>query len=233
MFHVEHSLLDKRSTLTIKNTRPNVPRGTFKHRTSTQMHIGLYFGSFNPIHMGHLLISSFIKEEANLDEVRLIISPLNPFKEAEGMLPHHDRMLLAKSALLDHPKISASDLEFELPIPSYTIDSVKVLQEKEPDSRFSLIMGEDNLEKFHLWKEQEDLLNRLENVFVYPRHKYEGKKYEGKGSILEVNAPIIDISSTKIRNRIANQKSISFWVHPSVEAQIYKRDYYNIAVNQL
>lgn len=190
------------------------------------MHIGLYFGSFNPIHMGHLLISSYILEAANLDEVRLVISPLNPFKENKGMLPQEDRFLLAQAALIEHTNLVVSDLEFDLPIPSYTIDSLKVLQEREPENQYSLIMGEDNLEKFHLWKEHEDLIERLENVFVYPRYSYEGGKYEGKGTITEVGAPIIDISSTKIRNRIAEEKNISFWVHPAVEALIYKRDYY-------
>ncbi len=190
------------------------------------MKVGLYFGSFNPIHMGHLIIASYLIEAKQLDQIRLIISPLNPFKESKDLLDHHDRLLLAQAALAGQEKILASDLEFDLPIPSYTIDSLKALERQEPNNQYSLIMGEDNLEHFHKWKEHDLLVEKLKNIFVYPRIGYKGQKYRGQGAITTVDAPIIELSGTAIRRRIKEGESVSYWVHPNVECLLYKKGFY-------
>ncbi|MDO9262203.1 MAG: nicotinate (nicotinamide) nucleotide adenylyltransferase, partial [Flavobacteriaceae bacterium] len=128
------------------------------------MHIGLYFGSFNPIHIGHLIIANHLVEHSDLEEVWLVVSAHNPFKDKKSSLDNRHRLAMVQLAIEDFPKLKASDIEFKLPTPSYTINTLAYLTEKYPNHQFSLIMGEDNLRNFHKWKNYEQI---LQNHFIY------------------------------------------------------------------
>ena len=130
--------------------------------------IGLYFGTFNPIHVGHLIIANYMADYTELDEVWLVVSPQNPLKKKETLLKDHHRLSLVRIALEDNTKLMASNIEFDLPIPSYTINTLVHLKEKYETYEFHLIMGEDNLRSFHKWKNQEEIINN-HKIFVYPR----------------------------------------------------------------
>lgn len=174
--------------------------------------VGLFFGSFNPIHVGHLVIADHMALSGNLDEVWMVISPHNPHKEKKSLLADNHRLALVKEAIEDNPRLRASDIEFGLPIPSYTSNTLAYLKEKYPDTVFSLIMGEDNLRTFHKWKNYEDILAN-HHIFVYPRvltvqelekEKKEENQLHNHPSIQLVNdAPMMKISSSFIRKSIA------------------------------
>lgn len=174
--------------------------------------VGLFFGSFNPIHVGHLVIADHMALSGNLDEVWMVISPHNPHKEKKSLLADNHRLALVKEAIEDNPRLRASDIEFGLPIPSYTSNTLAYLKEKYPETEFSLIMGEDNLRTFHKWKNYEDILAN-HHIFVYPRvltvqelekEKKEENQLHNHPSIQLVNdAPMMKISSSFIRKSIA------------------------------
>lgn len=173
------------------------------------MKVGLYFGTFNPIHIGHLIIANHIVEHSNLDEVWLVVSPHNPFKEKKSLLDNHHRLAMVQLAIEDYPKLRASDIEFKLSQPSYTIHTLVYLAEKYPKHTFSLIMGADNLNGFHKWKNYELILqNHL--VYVYPRINTSDEKVAllNHPSICKVDAPIVEIAATSIRNDIKNKKNV-------------------------
>lgn len=173
------------------------------------MKIGLYFGSFNPIHIGHLVIANHMVEHSNLDKVWFVVTPHNPFKKKSSLLDNYQRLEMVYRATKDYDTLSPSDIEFNLPQPNYTINTLVYLEEKFPDYEFCLIMGEDNLKSLHKWKNYE-LILKNHDVYVYPRLS-EGKietQFDGHKKIHSVNAPIMELSSTFIRKSIKEGKNV-------------------------
>ncbi|WP_452597019.1 nicotinate (nicotinamide) nucleotide adenylyltransferase [Pontimicrobium sp. MEBiC01747] len=173
------------------------------------MKVGLYFGSFNPIHIGHMVIANQMVENSDLDQVWFVVTPHNPFKKKSTLLDNFQRLEMVYLATKDYLKLKPSDIEFKLPQPNYTINTLTYLKEKYPNHEFSLIMGEDNLKGFHKWKNYE-LILEYHNIYVYPRIS-EGiieTKFNGHKKIHRVEAPIMEISSTMIRKAIKEGKNV-------------------------
>lgn len=171
--------------------------------------IGLFFGTFNPIHVGHLIIANHMAEFSDLDEIWLVVTPHNPLKKKKSLLENHHRYELVYKACEDYPKLKPSNIEFNLPQPNYTVKTLAHLQEKYPEKQFCLIMGEDNLNNLHKWKNYEVILENHE-VYVYPRISSEEMEIQFKDhpKIHRVDAPIIEISATFIRKNIKKGKNI-------------------------
>jgi nicotinate-nucleotide adenylyltransferase len=173
------------------------------------MKIGLYFGTYNPIHIGHLIIANHMAEFADLDQVWMVVTPHNPLKKKATLLDDHHRLQMVYLATEDFPKIKPSDIEFKLQQPNYTVNTLAHLQDKYPNYEFSLIMGEDNLKTLHKWKNYEVLLDN-HDIYVYPRISEEPENNELKAhpKVHIIDAPVVEISSTFIRNNIKNGKNI-------------------------
>lgn len=188
--------------------------------------IGLYFGSFNPIHVGHLIIANAVLQNGQLDRVRFVVSPQNPHKLKKDLLHEQDRLDMVRAAIYDNAFLEVTDLEFRLPKPSYTIDTLTYMQEKEPDKEFWLIMGGDNLQSFKRWKNWEAILEYF-HVIVYPRP---GATYQDDLSshpkVNLVEAPLIDISATYIRKSIAVGKDVRYLVPQPVLDIIKGKSFY-------
>lgn len=182
--------------------------------TQTQK-IGLYFGSFNPVHVGHMIIANYMATQTDLDEVWMVISPQNPLKKKASLARDYDRLHLVRLAIGDNLLIKASDIEFQLPIPSYTIDTLVHIKEKFPNRLFCLIMGEDNLVTLHKWKNYEVLL-RDYKIYVYNRSSEEDHPLRDHPSVKYFQAPMMHISSTYIRDCIKNNKSVRYLVPDDV-----------------
>jgi nicotinate-nucleotide adenylyltransferase len=189
------------------------------------MKIALFFGSFNPIHIGHLIIANHIVNNTDCDKVWLVVSPHNPLKEKAGLLNEFDRLHLVQLAVEDNEKLVACNEEFYLPKPSYTIDTLTHLQEKYPTYEFSLVMGSDNILNIDKWKNYELLLERY-TIYIYNRPEYNSDNLKIKGDIRFLEVPLLDISSTYIRNNIKENKSIKYLLHPSVEKYILDYNLY-------
>lgn len=182
------------------------------------MKVGLFFGSFNPIHIGHLILANYILEYSEMDELWFVVSPQNPFKEKKTLLDDHIRLEMVNLAIEDYDNIKVSDIEFGLPQPNYTIDTLTYLHEKFPQHNFCLIMGEDNLYGLHKWKNAQRLID-THQIIVYPRINNEKKcefAFEQHENILRIDAPIIEISATQIREMIKNHKNVKPMLPPSV-----------------
>ena len=176
----------------------------------TAKQIGLYFGTFNPIHNGHLTIANHMVEYSDLDEIWFVITPQSPFKKKASLLADHHRYQLVQIAVEDYPKLKASDIEFKLAQPNYTVTTLAYITEKYPEWHFHLIMGEDNLMSFHKWKNYETILSH-HHIYVYPRvfkDKQETSQFDSHPNIHRVQAPIMEISSTFIRKAIKEKKNI-------------------------
>ncbi len=173
------------------------------------MKIGLYFGTFNPIHIGHLIIANHMAEHSDLDQIWLVVTPHNPHKQKNTLLDDYHRLHMVHLATEDFPKIKPSDIEFKLPQPNYTINTLVHFQEKHPEYEFSLIMGEDNLNSFHKWKNYEAILQH-HHIYVYPRlHTGEiNTQFDNHPKIHKINAPVVELSSTFIRENIKKNKNI-------------------------
>lgn len=171
--------------------------------------IGLYFGTYNPIHIGHLAIANHFAEHTDLDEIWLVVTPHNPFKKKKTLLDNYHRLEMVFKATDGYEKLKPSDIEFKLPQPNYTSDTLIYLEEKHPDYSFCLMMGEDNLNTFHKWKNYEVILER-HHLYVYPRIADGSPKPEllNHPKIHQVDAPIMEISSSFIRNEIKEGKNI-------------------------
>jgi len=171
--------------------------------------IGLYFGTFNPIHIGHLILANHFAETTDLDEVWLVVTPQNPMKRKDSVLDNHHRLELVYKATYDYPKLSPSDIEFSLPIPNYTINSLIHIEEKNPDKQFVLLMGEDNLVSFPKWKNYDLILERYE-LYVYPRktNRTIPKQFQNNPKIILIDAPQIELSSLAIRKAIKAKQNI-------------------------
>ncbi|MDA9576507.1 nicotinate (nicotinamide) nucleotide adenylyltransferase [Flavobacteriaceae bacterium] len=191
------------------------------------MKIGLYFGTFNPIHVGHLIIANHFVEHSDLDQVWCVVTPQSPMKKKQSILDNNQRLEMVYLATKEYPKIKPSAIEFQLKQPNYTIHTLAYLEEKYPEYEFALIMGEDNLVSLPKWKNAELLLERYP-IYVYPRKLYsEEKEFRLKGTIHKVNAPVIEISSSFIRTSIKEGKNIrpllpeAVWVYLD-EMNFYK-----------
>jgi nicotinate-nucleotide adenylyltransferase len=187
--------------------------------------IGLFFGSFNPIHIGHLIIANIMAENTDLSKVWFVVSPQNPFKPSKGLLHEFDRYDMVKAAIADHYKLEVSDVEFNLPKPSYTIHTLAYLTEKFPGKEFKVIIGEDNLETFVKWKNHEQILVQF-GLYVYPRPHVTNSELKRHPNVKMIEAPLLDISATYIRNCIKSNKSIRYLVPESVEQLIRLKHYY-------
>lgn len=173
------------------------------------MKIGLYFGTYNPIHVGHLIIANHMAEHAGLDQVWMVVTPHNPLKKKATLLDNHQRLQMVYLATENFPKIKPSDIEFKLTQPNYTVNTLIHLHEKYPDYEFSLIMGEDNLKTLHKWKNYEVILDN-HDIYVYPRISSEEENLELKShpKVHIIDAPIVEISSTDIRQNIKLGKNV-------------------------
>ena len=180
---------------------------------------GLFFGSFNPVHVGHMIIANFMLTHTDLDEVWLVVSPQNPFKKAGSLARDHDRLHLAKLAIGDTPGLRASNVEFDMPKPSYTIDTLAVLREKYPNRAFSLIMGGDNLPTLPKWKNA-DILLRDYDIKVYNRPGYEAGELAKHPRVTLYDAPLMHLSATYIRKTIREGHSVRYLVPDAVAREL-------------
>jgi nicotinate-nucleotide adenylyltransferase len=170
-------------------------------KTNLHLKIGLYFGTFNPIHIGHMAIASFIVDYADIDELWFVVSPQNPHKKKQNLLNDYHRLEMVHRAVDDDKRFRVSNIEFSLPKPSYTVDTLTYLKEQYPDYQFKIIMGSDNLEKFHKWKNYEQIVENY-GLIVYPRPGFEPSKYQLPPGTEIAKAPHMEISSTFIRKAI-------------------------------
>ncbi|MCP1995084.1 nicotinate (nicotinamide) nucleotide adenylyltransferase [Flavobacterium sp. HSC-61S13] len=190
------------------------------------MKIGLYFGTFNPIHVGHLIIANHLAQYSDLDEIWMVVTPHNPLKKKSGLLEDYHRLQMVHLATQNYPRIRPSDIEFNLPQPNYTITTLAHLQEKFPKEEFALIMGEDNLKSLAKWKNYEVILERYP-IYVYPRISKEVSDLPSSTDISKiklVDAPIIEISSTAIRQGIKDGKD----VRPLLDHEVWKYINHNL-----
>jgi nicotinate-nucleotide adenylyltransferase len=188
------------------------------------MKIGLYFGSFNPIHTGHLIIVSHILNESDLQKIWFIISPQNPFKNSNNLLNEFNRFHLVQIAIENDFRLKASDIEFNLPKPSYTVHTLAYLKEKFPTHDFSIIMGSDSFQNLSKWKNAETIITNYK-IIIYKRPGFEVEN-NLNANIQIMNAPLLEISATHIRELIKAKKSIKYLVPPSVEEEIAASSYF-------
>ena len=203
------------------------------------MNVGLYFGTFNPIHVGHLVIANYMAEFTDLDQIWLVVSPQNPLKDKNSLLPDFHRLALVREAIYDNPKLSASDVEFHLSKPSYTITTMGYLLEKYPQHNFSLIMGEDNLRTLHKWYNH-DVLLKKHKIYVYPRvltiqeeqevlslSEQLTKNYSGHPNIIFCNeAPVMKVSASFIRQAIKEGKDVRYLLTEPVHKYLEEMRFY-------
>ena len=190
---------------------------------------GLFFGSFNPIHNGHMAIAEYIHEFTDLEQLWFVVSPQNPLKRKDTLLDDHHRLEMVYRAIGDDQRFRVSDIEFRMPKPSYTVDTLSYLSEKYPDRKFSMIMGADNLQSFSKWKNCELLAEKYIR-YVYPRHGVPDSEIEKHKNVIFVHAPRIEISSSFIREAIAAGKTMKYFVPGPVyqymdEMNFYKKDF--------
>ena len=192
------------------------------------MKVGLYFGSFNPIHVGHLIIANQLVEHSDLDQIWFIVTPHNPFKKKSSLLDNYQRLEMVELATKDYDTLQPCDIEFNLPQPNYTVNTLAHLREKHPKHQFSIIMGEDNLKSFHKWKNYEVILEDF-YVIVYPRIS-EGvieTQFTNHPSITRIEAPIIELSSTLIRKGLKNGKNVRPMLATDVWNYIDQMEFYS------
>ena len=187
--------------------------------------VGLFFGSFNPIHIGHLAIAEYMVEQTDLDKLWFVVSPQNPLKEKKSLLADHHRWGLVNLVIEDDARFRAIDIEFKMPRPSYTIDTLTRLSEKYPDHEFVLIAGADNFENIHKWKNYEELLNQY-SFYVYKRPNYKMGMYETHPRIKIFDAPQMEISSSYIRKSIKEKKSVQYLLPPKLYEYILEMHFY-------
>lgn len=191
------------------------------------MKIGLYFGTFNPIHVGHLIIANHMAEHTNLEQIWMMVTPHNPLKQKDTLLDDRHRFHMVRLATEDYPKIKPSDIEFQLPQPNYTVNTLAHLKDKFPNYEFSLIMGEDNLNSLHKWKNYDYILEN-HDIYIYPRLSTEAVQLDLKNHprIHKIDAPIVEISSTFIRESIKNKKNVRPLLPENIWEEIDYNNYY-------
>lgn len=196
--------------------------------------IGLFFGTFNPIHVGHLILANYMAQLDDIDQVWLVVTPKNPFKEKDSLLDDIHRLALVREAVDQNPLLKASNIEFDMPQPNYTVNTLAVLSEKYPEKNFSLIMGEDNLRSFHKWKNYQVILEDYK-VLVYPR-VYTQNELKERPQVVEellnhpkielIDAPLMKISSSTIRNMIVDGKDVRYMLSPEVHQYVDEMNFY-------
>lgn len=190
------------------------------------MNIALFFGSFNPVHIGHTKLGEYLIENKLADEVWYVVSPCNPLKNQSDLIDEYLRLDMLYYAIKEKPGFKACDIEFTMPIPSYTIDTLHKLSADLPEHHFTLMIGSDNALVFDQWKNYAELLQKYD-ILVYPRNGYEFSKVADLYPQMRlINTPIYDISSTEIRDSIAQKKDITNWLHPSVFEFIIENELY-------
>lgn len=189
--------------------------------------IGLYFGTFNPIHIGHLAIANYLIENSNLDEIWMVVTPHNPHKKKSTLLEDYQRLHMVHISTEEYYKIKASNVEFNLPQPNYTVNTLAHLTEKHPNYEFTLIMGEDNLKSLHKWKNYQVILDHY-HIIVYPRisHGDIPTNLLNHDSVTRIEAPIMEISSTMLRNSIKEGKDLRYFMHHKVHEYIDEMGFY-------
>ncbi len=196
--------------------------------------IGLFFGTFNPIHVGHLILGNFMAQVPQIDQVWFVVTPRNPFKSKDTLLADVHRLALVREAIEDNPRLEASNIEFDMPQPNYTVKTLAVLSEKYPDKNFTLIMGEDNLRGFHKWKNYEVILENYD-VLVYPRVYTENeipvvsekeKELLNHPKVQLVDAPLMKVSSSTIRTMIAQGKDVQYILPHKVYTYVNEMNFY-------
>lgn len=192
------------------------------------MNVALFFGSFNPVHLGHIRLAEHLIRMMPVDEVWFVVSPCNPLKEQKDLIDEYLRLDMLMLAIKSEPKFKASDIEFTMPVPSYTIDTLNKLRSDFPLHHFSLMIGSDNAIVFHKWKKYKQLLKKYE-VFVYPRKGYDFSEVTDSYPQMKLlNTPFYDISSTEIRAAVAQKKDITQWLHPDVFEYIVENNLYQL-----
>lgn len=189
------------------------------------MHIGLFFGSFNPVHIGHMVLANYMVEFTDIEKIWFVVSPHNPLKKKETLLDQNQRLHMVNLAIGDSDLFKSSNIEFGLSQPSYTIHTLAHLKEKYPQHTFSLILGQDNLSSFHKWKNCDEILNQYK-LYVYPRPHAAPCDLEKNASVYLTDAPLVEISSTFIRKAIYSKKDMSFFVPESVWRYIDEMSFY-------
>ncbi|MBQ2188812.1 MAG: nicotinate-nucleotide adenylyltransferase [Bacteroidales bacterium] len=187
--------------------------------------VGLFFGSFNPIHNGHLMLANYLAEYGGLDEIWFVVSPQNPFKDKKSLLADRHRLYMVEMAINGDERFQVCDIEFYMPQPSYTIDTLTRLQERHPNTDFYLICGMDNIESFKKWKNYEAIL-QYHHLMVYPRKGYSSNELVEHPSVTVVEAPEIEVSSTFIRNAIGEGKDVRYFVPKEVYQYIVDMHFY-------
>lgn len=189
--------------------------------------VGLYFGTFNPFHTGHLVIANHLAEHTDLDEVWLVITPLSPFKKKKNLLDNHHRLEMVYRATATYDKLKPCDVEFKLPEPNYTSKTLAELKDKHPQTDFALIMGEDNLVNFHKWKNY-DIILEQHDIFVCPRQTTieMPKQFQDHPKIHATDTPVMEISSTLIRHMIKSGKNVRPLLQDQVWAYIDEMNFY-------
>ncbi len=192
------------------------------------MNIGLFFGSFNPIHLGHLIIANVVREQTSLQQVWFVVSPQNPFKKAKSLLNEYDRLRMVELAVEDNYNLRACNIEFSMPKPSYTADTLAYLSEQHPTHNFHLILGSDNLTHFHRWKNYPAIINH-HVLYVYPRPDVSSSIAEAisaHANLRFVDAPLLNISATFIRNLVQQDRSVKYLVTDAVADYIRDKKLY-------
>ena len=188
------------------------------------MTIGLYFGSFNPVHVAHLIIANHVLNETEIERIWFVVSPQNPFKEESNLLNEYHRLELVRLATEDDVRIKASDIEFGLPKPSYTSATLAYLGEKYPEHEFCIIMGSDSFQNLHKWKNAEMIIKNYD-VYIYQRPGFDTTNVTGVRATL-LNAPLLQLSATQIRRYIKEGKSVRYMLPDKVLEEIEKGGYY-------
>jgi len=188
------------------------------------MKVGLFFGSFNPVHIGHMAIANYMLAFTGLEKIWFVVSPHNPLKSKESLLPDKQRLRMVREAIGDFAGFRASDIEFGLPRPSYTIDTLAYLKEKFPNEEFALIMGSDNLQTLHKWKNYETLMNG-HDIYVYPRLG-SPPAHVAHPRVKITQAPVMEISSTFIREAIRNKRDVRYFLPEAVWKYIAEMRFY-------
>ena len=186
---------------------------------------GLFFGSFNPIHAGHMMIAQYMLNYAGLDQLWFVITPQSPFKSRKSLLDNYQRLEIVNRAIGGHPRMRASDVEFRLPQPNYTVNTLSALSEKHPERSFELIMGSDNLLHFGKWRNYQYILDHY-RIIVYPRPGSEEAPLLSHPSVRQVDAPLIEISASFIREAIAEGRDMSFFVPEEAYRYIREMHFY-------